>query len=59
MLEAGTGSNNWGHEDEIVFHLVELMRKITDFFVNLLEFLVEFDHVMKDHLQRVIGKKIK
>ena len=35
------------------------MRRITGFFVNLLNFLVEFDPIMKDHLRRVVDKEVQ
>ena len=35
------------------------IRKITSFFVNLMNFLAEFDPIMKDHLRRVVDKEVQ
>ena len=35
------------------------MRRITKLFCQLIEFLTEFDPIMKDHLRRIVDKKVQ
>ena len=35
------------------------MRRITKFFCQLIEFLTEFDPIMKYHFRRVVDKKVQ
>lgn len=35
------------------------MRRIMDFFCQLIEFVAEFDPIMQEHLRRVVDKEIQ